>query len=124
MIKAVAFTPDGDRRRRLRPNARAPAGGGVEQDMARTWADTATTLRQLAEMVPNLAERAIAIAVTAQGDGTWLIDGAGEPVAPAWLWLDFGRGRIAEELYGVANYPPIMRGPAPARTPSNSIHLA
>ena len=36
----------------------------------------------------RLAERLIAISVTGQGDGMWLIDKAGEPVAPAWLWLD------------------------------------
>ena len=63
-------------------------GGGAEQDLARTWVDTATTLRQLADKVPDLATRTIAIAVTGQGDGTWLIDKDGEPVAKGWLWLD------------------------------------
>jgi erythritol kinase len=56
--------------------------------MARTWVDTAATLKQLSEKVPNLKNRLIAISVTGQGDGMWLIDKAGEPVAPAWLWLD------------------------------------
>ena len=43
--------------------------GGVEQDMNRTGADTAATLRQLGEKIPNLASHIIAISVTAQGDG-------------------------------------------------------
>lgn len=73
-------------------------GGGAEQDLARTWADTATTLRQLADKVPHLASRTIAIAVTGQGDGTWLIDKEGEPVAKGWLWLDARAAREVEEI--------------------------
>ena len=63
-------------------------GGGSEQDMLRTWADTAATIRGLADVVPHLATRTAIVALTGQGDGTWLIDADGEPVAPAWLWLD------------------------------------
>lgn len=74
------------------------AGGGAEQDMARTWADTATTLRQLADKVPDLAARTAAIAVTGQGDGTWLIDRQGEPVAKSWLWLDARAASVVEEI--------------------------
>jgi erythritol kinase len=71
--------------------------GGVEQDMARTWADTAATLRLLGEQLPGLAARTLALAVTGQGDGTWLIDAEGEPVAPGWLWLDCRAADITEE---------------------------
>ena len=90
VLKAVAFTLDG---RQLGAHAIANSyqtlpNGGVEQDMARTWADCAACLRGLGETVPGLAVRTAAIAVTGQGDGTWLIDADGEPVAPAWLWLD------------------------------------
>ena len=90
VIKSVAFSTDGTQ---LAAAAIANQyvtlpDGGAEQDMNRTWADTATTLRQLTEQIPNLALRLIAISVTGQGDGMWLIDKAGEPVAPAWLWLD------------------------------------
>ncbi|WP_292246421.1 FGGY family carbohydrate kinase, partial [Mesorhizobium sp.] len=89
VIKSVAFDRAG---RQIAATALANRyetlpGGGAEQDLARTWADTATTLRQLADKVPDLASRVIAIAVTGQGDGTWLIDKAGEPVAKGWLWL-------------------------------------
>ena len=37
---------------------------------------------------PGPTAPSVAISVTGQGDGMWLIDQAGEPVAPAWLWLD------------------------------------
>jgi erythritol kinase (D-erythritol 1-phosphate-forming) len=40
----------------------------------------------------------IAIAVTGQGDGMWLADADGAPVAPAWLWLDARAASIAEEF--------------------------
>ncbi len=75
------------------------ANGGVEQDMARTWSGCGR--RRCASSPrksPNLANRVIAIAVTGQGDGMWLIDKDGEPVAPAWLWLDARAASIAEEF--------------------------
>src|SRR5262249_30260208 len=89
LIKTVAFTRDG---RQLGdfslPNTyRASGGGRVEQDMSRTWSDTVFALRGLAKAVPDLGPRLAAVAVTGQGDGTWLIDDDGRPVAPALLWL-------------------------------------
>jgi erythritol kinase (D-erythritol 1-phosphate-forming) len=90
VIKSVAFTLQGEQIAATAiPNSYTTlADGGVEQDMARTWVDTATTLKDLSAKVPNLASRVISIAVTGQGDGMWLVDKIGEPVAPAWLWLD------------------------------------
>ncbi len=90
VMKSVAFTCDG---RQLAvaaiPNHYVTLpDGGVEQDMNLTWVDAAATLRQLGDIIPDLASRVIAISVTAQGDGLWLIDKAGEPVGPAIIWLD------------------------------------
>jgi erythritol kinase (D-erythritol 1-phosphate-forming) len=73
-------------------------GAAATQDMARTWADCAATLRGLAEKVPDLAKRTVALAVTGQGDGTWLIDKSGAPVTPAWLWLDARAASIVDEI--------------------------
>ena len=100
VIKSVAFDRDGSELAAAgRPNHYVDLpGGGVEQDMARTWADTAAVLRDLADRIPDLARRVLALAVTGQGDGTWLIDAAGEPVAPAWLWLDSRAAGIVREL--------------------------
>lgn len=100
VIKSVAFTRDGEQvGASARPNVyRIIDGVGAEQDMAATWADAAATLRGLAGRVPNLAERVAAIAVTAQGDGTWLIDAEGEPVGPALIWLDARAAALTEEL--------------------------
>ena len=106
VIKSVAFTTTGE------PIAAAARqnryqtfpDGGAEQDMARTWADTMATLKELSDKVPELKDRLIAISVTGQGDGMWLIDEAGEPVAPAWLWLDARAAAITEDFVRSAEY--------------------
>jgi erythritol kinase len=100
VIKSVAFDAAGRQiAAAALPNRyETLPGGGAEQDLARTWVDTAATLRLLAEKVPDLASRAIAVAVTGQGDGTWLIDKEGEPVAKAWLWLDARSAAIVDEI--------------------------
>ena len=107
VIKSVAFTTAGEQIAAAAiPNVYTTLpGGGVEQDMARTWRDCAATLKQLSEKIPNLASRLIAIAVTGQGDGMWLVDSHGEPVAPAWLWLDGRAAAIAEDFTAHADYP-------------------
>src|SRR4051812_38945350 len=100
MIKAVAFTLDGEeiavagQRNRI---DRLP-DGGVEQDQERTWTDAVAVLHLLAQRVPDLPRRCAGLAVTGQGDGTWLIDAEGRPVAPAWLWLDGRAGAIVDGL--------------------------
>jgi erythritol kinase (D-erythritol 1-phosphate-forming) len=100
VIKSVAFTLEGQQLAvAAKPNHyETIAGGGAEQNMARTWADAAETLRLLGEKIPDLAKRVVAISVTGQGDGMWLIDDAGEPVAPAWLWLDARAAAIAADF--------------------------
>jgi len=100
VVKSVAFSLEGKQvASAALPNAYVSTpGGGAEQDMKKTWVDAAETLRLLAAKVPGLADRTLALSVTGQGDGMWLIDKAGEPVAPAWLWLDARAASIAEEF--------------------------
>jgi len=100
MIKTVAFTRDGRQLGEFAlPNSyRVAAGGRVEQEMARTWTDTVAAVRGLSAVVPDLGAHLAAIAVTGQGDGTWLIDDDGRPVAPALLWLDSRAAKLVEEI--------------------------
>jgi erythritol kinase (D-erythritol 1-phosphate-forming) len=100
VIKALVFDMEG---RQLaatsRPNSYdTRPDGAAEQDMARTWADTVAVLQELCERMEGGLDGAIALAITGQGDGTWLVDAAGEPVAPGWLWLDSRAAGIVEEL--------------------------
>jgi erythritol kinase (D-erythritol 1-phosphate-forming) len=69
VIKSVAFSTSGEQIAVAAIfNVYSTLGdGGVEQDMMRTWTDTAATLKQLGEKIPNLTNRLIAISVTGQG---------------------------------------------------------
>ncbi len=97
VIKAVAFDLAG----RQIAAASVPnryvtrADGAAFQSLSQTWADCAQTLRDLGGKVEGLARRAAALAVTGQGDGTWLVGSGNEPVTDGWLWLD---ARAAETV--------------------------
>jgi erythritol kinase (D-erythritol 1-phosphate-forming) len=111
MIKTVAFTRDGRQvgESSLPNSYSTSAGGRVEQDMSRTWSDTVAALRALAAAVPDMASRVAAVAVTGQGDGTWLIDSDGRPVAPALLWLDSRAAGLVEGIRGSERNGPLYQ---------------
>ncbi|WP_144138294.1 FGGY-family carbohydrate kinase [Paraburkholderia sp. BCC1884] len=90
VIKAVAFDLSG----RQIAVASVPnryftnADGAATQSLDQTWLDCAQTLRDLGAKVEGLAQRTRALAVTGQGDGTWLVGAGNRPASDAWLWLD------------------------------------
>ncbi|TFL16218.1 FGGY-family carbohydrate kinase [Jannaschia formosa] len=90
VIKAVAFDLSGRQVATASVRNRYVTGpdGSATQSMPQTWADCAAALRGLGEKVERLASRTAAIALTGQGDGTWLVGKRDAPVADAWLWLD------------------------------------
>ena len=100
VIKALVFDMDGRQLAETsRPNTyETRPDGTAEQDMARTWADTVAVLQDLRARMDGRLDGAVALAITGQGDGTWLIDAAGEPVAPGWLWLDSRAAGIVEQF--------------------------
>ncbi len=104
VIKAVAFDADG----RQIATASTPnlyqtrADGAALQSLEQTWADCAKTLRDLGAKVEGLARRTAAVAVTGQGDGTWLVGKDDAPVSDAWLWLD---ARAAETVRRLRQAP-------------------
>jgi erythritol kinase len=104
VIKAVAFDLSG---RQIAvasvPNRyTTQADGAAFQSLDQTWADCAQTLRMLGERVDGLARRTRAVAVTGQGDGTWLVGADNRPAADAWLWLD---GRAADTVRRLQRKP-------------------
>lgn len=102
VIKSIAFDLSGNQiavasvpnRYETRPD------GAAVQSMDDTWTDCAKTLRDLGDKVENLAARTAAVAVTGQGDGTWLIDRNNRPVTEAWLWLDARAAPVVERERG------------------------
>lgn len=90
VIKAVAFSLSG---RQIAassvPNQYVTrADGAAFQPLGRTWSDCTQTLRDLCAKIDGLARRVLAVAVTGQGDGTWLVGADDAPVTDGWLWLD------------------------------------
>lgn len=100
VIKSVAFSLDGAQIAIASvPNRYTTrADGAAFQSQEDTWSDCAETLRNLAEKVPDLASRTAAIAVTGQGDGTWLVGKNNRPVTDGWLWLDARSAATAARL--------------------------
>ena len=100
VMKAVAFTLAGRQvaSASVRNNYRTGEDGSVTQSLDQTWLDCARALRGLGEKVENLAARTAALAVTAQGDGTWLVGRENRPAADAWLWLDARAAPTVERL--------------------------
>ncbi len=95
MIKTVAFDRQGHEVAVARQPTRVlrPAPGHAEQDMAEVWNGVVHTLRTANQEIAGDVEM---IALTAQGDGCWLVDEAGEPVGPAALWSDGRNPQIVE----------------------------
>jgi len=100
VMKAVAFSLAGDEVATAAvPNKVLYGPGGfAEQDMGFTRDSLGVVLRSLATKLPDLAERAACLAITGQGDGTWLVDRNLEPVGPAILWLDGRSGELVRSL--------------------------
>ncbi|MDO9377631.1 MAG: FGGY-family carbohydrate kinase [Nocardioidaceae bacterium] len=92
MIKVVGYAADGREAvvARRPTEVLHPEPGWSEQDMDAVWDAVASAV---AEVVPQLDGDLEAVAVTAQGDGAWLVDDAGRPTGPAVLWND---GRAAD----------------------------
>ena len=110
VIKSVAFDLGGRQVGMAgQPNTyESFADGRAEQDMALTWRTVVETLRELAGIVPDLGRRVAAVAVTAQGDGTWLAGPDDTPVTNALLWLDARAADIAEDIIAHADYPDLF----------------
>ncbi|EIE98372.1 FGGY-family carbohydrate kinase [Saccharomonospora glauca] len=91
LIKAVVFDDEGREVTvaRRATEVRRPRPGWAEQDMPSVWEAVADAVR---EVLPAAPDGVRFLAVTAQGDGCWLVDDHGEPTGPAILWSD---GRAA-----------------------------
>jgi erythritol kinase len=87
MIKTVAFDDEGHEIALARQETRVlrPKPGYAEQDMNEVWNAVVHTLRTARQDVGGDVQM---VALTAQGDGCWLVDEQGEPTGNAALRSD------------------------------------
>ncbi len=91
VIKAVVFDAAGRELvvTRRDTEVRHPSRERAEQDMAEVWDAVVGAVHEAVQQVDRPVRL---LALTAQGDGAWLVDAAHRPVRPAVLWND---GRAA-----------------------------
>ena len=63
-----------------------PEAGHAERDMDAVWGAVSEVVPEVLAAVGEV--EVLAVGVTGQGDGAWLVDTDGAPVRPAILWLD------------------------------------
>lgn len=98
IIKSVAFTLDGDEiyKSSVQNAVKRPETGWAEQSLVTSWKKTAQTLSEVEDYLDD-EDEVVAIGVTGQGDGCWLLDEKGDPVRPAILWSDGRAGKYVQE---------------------------
>lgn len=95
VIKVVGYDEEGAEvavARRASAVSR-PAPGWAEQDMDSVWAAVADGVREVSARLDDPIDY---LAITAQGDGVWLLDEDGDPTGPAILWNDARAAEIVE----------------------------
>lgn len=108
-VKAVAYDDQGREHAvaRLDVAVDRPLPGWAEQDMETIWQAVCSVVLEVAGRLPSPPDH---LALTAQGDGAWLVDGAGRPSGPAVLWNDgrahaevsaWERGGLLEEAFEI-----------------------
>lgn len=97
-VRAAAFTPEGTRlaEASVASGYRTPAPGRAEADPEAWWSATCALTRRLADAIRP--RRIAAVGVTGQAPTAVLIDGDGEVVRPAILWLDTRADAEAAEI--------------------------
>ncbi len=96
VIKAVVFADDGSEHSVTRQATtvlhRQPSWS--EQNMHSVWEAVISTVRRVAATTEQTIQ---GIVCTAQGDGCWLVDVAGEPTGNAILWNDGRAAGLVEQ---------------------------
>jgi len=77
----------------------SPHLGWAEADMDAVWRAVVLTVQGAMRSAGLRADDVLAVGVTGQGDGTWLVDGVGRPVRPAILWSDGRTGSLVQEMH-------------------------
>lgn len=76
-----------------------PRDNWVEQEMGEVWKAVQETVHEAVARAGCRPDEVAAVGVTAQGDGTWLVDAQGAPVRPAITWLDGRTGPLVSAAH-------------------------
>ena len=97
-IKAVLFDIHGQSVFSTWRNSRLYSGANrSEINMDELWQDVAETIKEVTlKMEPR--SKVVAVAVSGQGEGLWLIDKDNQPIGPAILWNDSRAEKLVKEL--------------------------
>jgi sugar (pentulose or hexulose) kinase len=101
VVKAAVFDLEGNE---LSRSARTvpihnPQPHLAEEDMNQVWTAATEAIRESVAGVSAQPEEIIGLSVTAQGDGSWMIDAKGDPYDHAILWTDGRAGDIIDGWY-------------------------
>ena len=110
MIKCAAFSTSGEllaSRSRTNRYHTSPDGAAV-QSLPDTRDALLDTLGGLVSDLGADRGRVGAAAITAQGDGTWLVDERNEALHEGWLWLDSRAAGIAAEIERGAGFAAVF----------------
>lgn len=100
-----------------------PQNNWAEEDMGKIWTGVTEIIPEVIAKTKITADEIIAIGVTAQGDGSWLVDEYNEPVGPAILWTDGRAGEIVNNWMkdGIVNEAYNYTGTGPYAGSTNSV---
>lgn len=79
-----------------------PKIGYCEMDMVELWQYLCEIIQKLQHSCLEYWEKIVAIGISAQGEGAWLLDEDKKPIRPAILWNDTRSNTIHEELWNEA----------------------
>ncbi len=101
VVKAVAFDALGNEicASETPMPLRRPEPLWVEQDMDELWQKVKACLRDVRVRLKELKTDIAGIGITSTGDGTWIIDKAGNSVRGGILWCDGRAGKIVDRLH-------------------------
>ncbi|MFJ4684921.1 FGGY family carbohydrate kinase [Streptomyces sp. NPDC088789] len=116
VVKAAAFAPDGrERAVEARPVGLSLRDGRAEQDMDEVYGAVVAVLAALSARFPG--EPVALAGLTGQGDGVWLVDGAGRPVRAAVSWMDGRAHRLLDGWLADGTFEAVFRRTGSAMFP-------
>jgi sugar (pentulose or hexulose) kinase len=101
VVKAVAFDCAGSEvcAYEIPADLSRPHPLWVEQEMNQMWEMVKTCTVKVSQALRRKKGKIGGIGITSTGDGTWMMDGKGNPVRPGMLWCDGRAGDIVARLH-------------------------